>query len=344
MTQLGDNDYPIFEDEHTVYLLWQGEADTVAIIGDMSDWDESVFMNRIEGTNLFYYHGQFEANARLDYWLRADTMPHPMVDLRNPFKDLSGYGESSELAMPEYIQHPLLSDFRSGRKGDFNDLGKQEIAAGALPHPHEIFIYLPPNYQVDERQYPAAYFQDAKDYIEFAMAPHILNQLIKAGKIAPLIGVFVNPPNLHQPKIPNRSTEYGMNEDYVHFFTQELVPFIDENFRTLRNSKSRLVIGDSYGGLISLCIAFRHPDIFGNVYSQSGYLSFSNDSMIKEIEAAPVAPLDIYFDIGIYERKVGAAFLPEEETDFLMANRRFKQVLQHKGYDFIYFEYPEGHT
>jgi enterochelin esterase-like enzyme len=177
-----------------------------------------------------------------------------------------------------------------------------------------------------------------------AIVPHILTELIRQGRIEPVIAVFVTPPNLHQPKVPNRMTEYGMNDDYVKFFTTELVPFVDSISAAGKESPDRLVAGDSYGGLISLYIAFSYPEIFPKAYSQSGYVSFSNDKIIKLFDSASVKPVDLFVDIGTYEENVGAAFLPPEETNFIEGNRRFKEILEKKGYKHIYKEYFEGHT
>ena len=99
-------------------------------------------------------------------------------------------------------------------------------------------------------EYPTVYFHDGPDYIRFALASYSINRLITEKKIEPCIAVFVTPPNLHQPEEPNRSTEYGMNDDYVKFFCDELIPFVDSNYSTLRSAISRLIIGDSYAGLI----------------------------------------------------------------------------------------------
>jgi enterochelin esterase family protein len=149
---------------------------------------------------------------------------------------------------------------------------------------------------------------------------------------------------LHQPAEPNRSTEYGMNDKYVKFFCDELVNFVDGNYSTFRLPQGRLVVGDSYAGLISLYIALSRTDVFANVYSQSGYFSFNNDRIIKLIDEHHKKQIKIYLDIGTYEEKVGADFLPSSELNFTNANRRMKQVLASKDYDFIYKEYHEGHT
>ncbi|MEM9865859.1 MAG: alpha/beta hydrolase-fold protein, partial [Myxococcota bacterium] len=58
----------------------------------------------------------------------------------------------------------------------------------------------------------------------------------------------------------------------------------------------------------------------------------------------PVRPIRLCVDIGTYETTVGPGMLPAAETDFLAANRRLRTVLAERGYDFVYAEYPEGHT
>ena len=66
--------------------------------------------------------------------------------------------------------------------------------------------------------------------------------------------------------------------------------------------------------------------------------------IIKLIDEHLKKSIKLYLDIGTYEEKVGADFLPSTELDFTSANRRMKRVLTNKDYDFIYREYHEGHT
>lgn len=337
------SEYPIFEDDTTYILLYKGKEDSVGIIGDMTNWFETIQMNKVEGTDLFFYKGNAENNARLEYWLMFSKTGYPSIDSLNEFKALNGLGELSELAMPRYERHPYFKDYIHGEKGSSENLIVHEIDSEFLNYKHTVHIYLPPGYS-EEKSYPVLYLQDGIDYVEFAQVPHTVTNLIKENKIKPLIVVFVTPPNRLQPKFPNRMSEYGLNENYVKFFTEELVPYIDENYRTAAKPQYRLVAGDSFGGLISAYIPFQRPDIFGNGYSQSGYQSFNKDQLINSYRSSDKKNIKLYVDSGLYERSVGVSFLPKEETDFLMANRRFKKVLEDKGYEFVYKEYPEGHT
>ena len=335
--------YPVFEDDTTYILLYKGDKDSAGIIGDMTNWSEIVQMKKIEGTDLFYYRGNTECNARLEYWLMFSKDGFPSLDSLNEYKALNGLGELSELAMPKYMRHRYFDNYIHGEKGIAENLKVHEIDSKFLEYKHTIHVYLPPGYNENEK-YPVLYMQDGIDYVEFAQVPNTATNLINENKIKPMMVVFVTPPNRLKPGFPNRMSEYGLNENYVKFFTEELVEFVDKNYSTKTEPEYRLVAGDSFGGLISAYIPFARPDIFGNSYSQSGYQSFNKDQLINSYKSADKKNIKLYVDCGLYERAVGASFLPKEETDFLAANRRFKNILEEKGYNFIYKEYPEGHT
>jgi len=352
---------PLFEDERTAILLYRGDVDGVGLIGDMTDWVDVLPFERVPGTDLFFHRGSYEPTARLEYLLQpagtsaptatfvppgAQTplgTPAPIADPLNPF-GVYGFVLNSELAMPGYVRDPVFTPYLTGRKGGHESLVEWESPAGILPYPHRIHVYLPPGYHASSEEFPSAYFQDGLDYIEYGITPRLLDALIKGGEIPPLIAVFVTPPNFHQPEIPSRMTEYGMNDAYIEFFAGELVRETDARYRTRREPSARLVVGPSYGGLISVTIAFHRPEIFGMAYSQSGYLSFQEDRLIRDIAAAPRPGARFYADCGTYERRVARGIVPDQEGDFLQANRRFRDALMSKGADCVYREYPEGHT
>jgi len=125
---------------------------------------------------------------------------------------------------------------------------------------------------------------------------------------------------------------------------RELAPFVDSRYRTISSPDIRMVTNDSYAGVGSVYVPFLYPEVFGISYSQSGYLSLAGGTMIKEFSEATKIPIRLYVDVGVFERKVGWGWLPVEEIDFTAGNRRFRSVLEQKQYDFVYREYPEGHT
>jgi S-formylglutathione hydrolase FrmB len=59
----------------------------------------------------------------------------------------------------------------------------------------------------------------------------------------------------------------GRYEDYL---VEEIVPYVDANFRTRAESSARAVMGKSSGGYGALVHGMRHADVFGLVASHSG--------------------------------------------------------------------------
>ncbi len=59
--------------------------------------------------------------------------------------------------------------------------------------------------------------------------------------------------------------DYGKGEgnEYVDFLALTLKPFIDKNFRTLKDSAHTFVAGSSMGALISLYAVVKYPNVFG---------------------------------------------------------------------------------
>lgn len=342
---------PLVESDTTAVFLWHGEAASVGVLGDMGEWAETLPLTRIDGTDLWYRRFALEPDARLEYLFMVDEDSEGFgaellgtPDPRNPNRVLSGFGPFSELAMPGYDYPDVFGPVRDGTPGSFDGLDAHTLAPGVLPYAHEIRVYTPPGYADGTAQHPTVVFMDGFDYVEFAHVPAVLDHLIDRGEIEPVVAVFVDPPNRHGPGSPNRMTEYGFGEDFVAFLADELVPFVDARYRTRRDPDQRLIVGDSYGGLIATYVPFQRPDVFGLGYSQSGYHSLQGDRMIRLVESEPVPPIRLFVDVGTYEGTVGAGMLDPNETDFLAANRRLRDALDARGYDFVYAEQPEGHT
>ncbi len=328
---------PYIEDDKTeVTFLYRGK-DSVKVLGDFTSWTFRMPLRNLPESDLWYLKLSFEPDARLDYKFIVGGSKE-VLDPHNQKIVPSGYGDHSELAMPDFVPAAELEEQKNIRRGNLNTL---TVPSKILDYEHKVFVYLPPGYDGSKLSYPVAYFQDGSDYINFAKARTILDNLIIANVISPVIGVFIVPPT--EPK-RNRTTEYGASKSYETFFTTELIPFIDKKYRTDQKAASRLAIGASYGGLISLYIAFNNPTLVGNVASQSGFVSFRNDTLARLFRQALAKPLRVYLGVGSYEKNIGGGIVPQTESDFLGANRRFSKMLEQKQYQFRYREFHDGHS
>jgi S-formylglutathione hydrolase FrmB len=74
---------------------------------------------------------------------------------------------------------------------------------------------------------------------------------------------------------------------YETFVTTQLIPLIDANFRTLATRSERAIFGESMGGLGTMLIAARHPDLFVAASSLSGALDTNQVLGAAVLTAAP---------------------------------------------------------
>ena len=131
-------------------------------------------------------------------------------------------------------------------------------------------IYLPPGYGASLSRYPVIYFfpnpfedsyrfdfdhKDAQGLFDRAIADGVIGGFI-------LVAVDMNTPLGSSWYVNSPST--GNWEDFI---IQELVPYIDANFRTIPNKDSRGIAGIFIGGYGAIRLAMRHPDVFGSVYA-----------------------------------------------------------------------------
>ena len=144
----------------------------------------------------------------------------------------------------------------------------------------DLAVYLPPDYD-ENKSYPTVYCltgftgRGLMLLNDSAFSPNLaqrMDKLISENKIKPMIVVM-----------PDCFTYYGGSQyinssatgDYEDYLTREIVPFVDENFRTINDKNSRAVMGKSSGGYGALIMAMRHSDLFGLACSTSGDCYFN---------------------------------------------------------------------
>src|SRR5829696_5015077 len=126
------------------------------------------------------------------------------------------------------------------------------------PRIRDLFVYVPAGYDAGDTRYPAVYcltgFTGRGKMLlnDNAFTPNIaerLDALISSGQIRPMIVVMPDCFTAYGGSQYINSTATGNYEDYL---TNEIVPFVDANFRTIDDRTSRAVMGKSSGGYGSL--------------------------------------------------------------------------------------------
>lgn len=150
------------------------------------------------------------------------------------------------------------------------------------PPARDLFVYLPHGYDKSGERYPTVYclsgFTGRGKMMlnDQAFTPNLaerMDKLIAAGTIKPMIAVMPNCFTYYGGSQYINSTATGRYEDYL---IEEIVPFVDANFRTDQTRESRAVMGISSGGYGSLVMGLRRADLFALVCSISGDAYFEH--------------------------------------------------------------------
>jgi len=153
---------------------------------------------RIEGTPWSYVETTAFTNARLEYVFlyEKDTAPDP----RNTRKIRTFSGERSEIRMPFFSAHPEVEGPAPDAKGT---LTEQTFESRALKASRRVWTYLPAGYEASQDIYPTVYFLDGGNYTDWMAVPAVLDRLIAAKTIPPVIAVFVEPGSRQAEFSPN---------------------------------------------------------------------------------------------------------------------------------------------
>lgn len=133
------------------------------------------------------------------------------------------------------------------------------------------FVYTPAGYEVNtERCYPVLYlqhgsFEDETGWGSQGKANLILDNLIAAKKAVPMLIVMDN----GYATRPSEQTPFQTTV-FEEVLMQEVIPMIDEKFRTLPNRESRAIAGLSMGANQTMRIAMNHPEAFAYYGGFSG--------------------------------------------------------------------------
>lgn len=131
-------------------------------------------------------------------------------------------------------------------------------------------IYLPPDYETSERQYPVLYLlhpagprgtlPNQQGWINYGMLKYYMDRGIESGEIAPMIVVTPD------ANFGTRRISYFNDPDgkfaFEDFFFKEFIPHIEKSYRCRTEKGSRAIAGASMGGGAAFIYALRHLELF----------------------------------------------------------------------------------
>ena len=347
--------------EALVTMLWRAREETrnvfVFRLGDVSKP-----MARLLDTDLWYKTFQFQKGARFIYQL-ATNLPDPKEwggiirfagALRNDPLNPLQYVERANEFNPYEVSTFSALELPSAEPQVWNvvqpkvptgRVQRDKFISKLLGNERPIWIYTPHGYRADKKPYGLLVLSDGGLYVNTAHVATTLDNLIAAGVIPPLVAVMVDN--------PNRWRELSCNSAYADFLAAEIVPWVRTNYHATDRPEQTIIGGSSLGGLQAAFVGLRHPEVFGNVLSQSGAFDWKPDGekewewLNRQFAASPRLPLRFSFEAGLLEGTWWWRSLPQRDPlpqpPLLMVNRNLRDTLTSKGYPVHYTEFNGNH-
>lgn len=333
---LARRDVPIVEGLRCTFL-WRGEADEVRVRHRVVGLPDPLQLRRIGDTDLWYVVIELPENSRVEYQFElvaAGETTSFINDPLNPRVAQSPMGSSSVCYGSGYRVPDWTQPDPEARPGELVDL---PIRSLALRRTTTVSVYLPARFRRTV-SYPLLIVHDGEDYLRYAAAKTVLDNLIHRLDMADVVAAFIRP--------GNRLVEYANSAAHARFVAAELVPALEAELPLTGTARSRCLMGSSFGGIASMSTAVRYPEMFGSLLLESTSFVFTDigddhgggpafDPVVKFVNryrSHPTRVADrIFMSCGVYE-------------PLSVGNRSMVSTLQSAGMELRYVEARDGHN
>jgi len=341
--------------ERLVTFVWRGGDETrnVLVVVSPSDLgsEEGIAgarLSRIPGTDVWFKSRRMRADARFGY---AFSVNDSLATKTSEAEEEARWAAlKPDPLNPRQAPEPLVSlaELPAARKQPWivprPDVPKGRLAESSfrsdrLGNERIVRVYTPPGYDPKGKPYGLLVVLDGRTYTSDIPGSAVLDNLLAARRIPPLVAVFVA-----NPSAEARVRELSCHPPFAEFLARELIPWVRRGYRITEDPARIAIAGSSLGGLAAACAAVRHPEVFGNVLSLSGsfYWRPPGDTepewLARQLATGPKLPLRFYLEAGLMEDT------PREGTSLLAANRHLRTVLQARGSAVEYREFNGGHS
>jgi len=208
------------------------------------------------------------------------------------------------------------------------------------PDGRRVWVYTPPNYESAAKQ-PCRLLIcfNGPSYAMEIPVPTILDNLLAADQIWPTVAVMVDNGDLK-----SAAEDLDNHAVFADYIADQLLPWIRKSWNVSTDPGQTLLCGYSRGGSGAAYVAWKHPELFGNVLAQSGAFWRGNEGssegpewLTQQIRNTPKAALRFFIDVGAQETRPTPG-----GPIFIDANRHLNEALTSKGYPVRYVEVAGG--
>ena len=331
---LEGREVPILEGT-SVTFVYRGEADAVLLQHFIYGLETSQPFKRAGDSDLWYLVLELPEESHLQYKINVihGEEQNWILDPLNPHRALDPYGANSVVRTRGIERAAWTYHDPEARSGE---IVKRTIQSAAFGEPRSVRVYLPAHFR-STRRYPLLVVHDGHDYLRYSSLKTVLDNLIHAFEVAPMIVALSN--------AGERLDEYSDHEPHARFLTEELVPELESEFPLRAEPASRGLMGASFGAVASLACAWRYPGFYGRLLLQSGSFAFTD---IGEHHRGPLFDPVVEF-VNAFRKRPGR---PSEKVflscgtyeSLIYENRSMVPFLQTTGMEVRYVEARDGHN
>ena len=326
---------PIIEGTRCTFL-YRGEADEVFVVQRVLGLPDHLPLRRLRGTDLWHLVLELPEGSRVEYQLEVvrGGQRERFNDPLNPHLAHSPMGSSSVCYAAGHVVPDWTMPDPDARPGSLVDL---VVPSRALRRDAQVTLYLPARFR-RTASYPLLIVHDGGDYLNFAAAKTVLDNLIHRLDVAEIVAAFVYP--------GDRLAEYANSAAHARYLTAELLPRLEAELPLAAGPSGRCLMGSSFGAVASLATAYRYPDVYGSLLVQSGSFVFTDIGQdhgggppfepvvrfMNRYRAAPRRVADrMFISCGVYE-------------PLIVPNRSMVPVFEGAGMTVRYTEARDGHS
>jgi enterochelin esterase family protein len=322
-------------DGSDVTFVYRGAADAVFLRCFIAGLDAAQPLQLLGESDLWATTIELPKGSRIEYKFEIVRNGHRelITDPLNGVLAKDPFGANSVCQGYGYERPSWTMGQEHVRKGSLEEM---TVRSKAFRSSRELRVYVPARFRRN-RRYLLLIAHDGSDYLNFSSLQTVLDNLIHALEIPPMIVALTDS--------PNRLKEYAGDKRHACFLADELLPAVADRYPLLDEPQARGLLGASFGGVASLHAAWRNPGLFGRLLLQSGSYAFSDigrhqrgavfDPVVRfmnEFREQPGRPADrIYVSCGIYE-------------SLIYENRSLVPRLQAQGIEVKFEEARDAHN
>jgi len=322
-------EFPILE-AGWMHVVYRGEADDVALAGNMLPGGRARSMERIPDTDFHHLSIPIEPATRWEYRFQIDLEDWE-TDPLNPRTVPGGRsGMVSEVVTPGYEESTHHLEPTGAARGRVEGY---DFESEMLGDSRAVQVYLPAGYDDSDGSYPLLIVHQGKDWLEKGLMANTLDNLV-GETVEPLIVVFIDPISQWWYEGGGSGTEA-----YGEMLVSEFLPDLKERYRLTDAADEHALMGSDSFGLTAALTAVTYPDTFGKVALHSlAMRDVARHALLERLETGPLLDVDFYVGWNRF-----AARNPDRGYDNGADSARLAGALEAKGYSVAGGETLDSH-